>query len=189
MLGAFTLEGSRAGATAAAVWAAHRCLPLDVSGYGRLIGSTMDTAHRFRDFLAGLTFTVGGRTVRAYPLHNPDFNMVDWVFKPDDMTSLAEVNALNEKVWDLSSYLAGHVYNNLFITSHTTFALDDYGNSPVTFIKTLGFDEADWKSVKAVTLLRASILDPYLKSNDLFTYYTEAIKAAFQERLTEVMSS
>ena len=189
MLGAFTLEGSRAGATAAAVWAAHRCLPLDVSGYGRLIGSTMDTAHRFRDFLAGLIFTVGGRTVRAYPLHNPDFNMVDWVFKPDDMTSLAEVNALNEKVWDLSSYLAGHVYNNLFITSHTTFALDDYGNSPVTFIKTLGFDEADWKSVKAVTLLRASILDPYLKSDELFTYYTGAIKAAFQERLTVVMSS
>ncbi|MET4783702.1 tyrosine decarboxylase [Glaciihabitans sp. UYNi722] len=189
MLGAFTLEGSRAGATAASVWAAHRCLPLDVSGYGRLIASGIDTAHRFRDFLAELTFTVGDRVVRAYPLHNPDFNMVDWVFKADDMTSLTEVNALNEKVYDLSSYLAGHEYNNIFITSHTTFSAGDYGNSPVKFIKTLGFDEAEWESVKSVTLLRASILDPYLNSTELFNYYTTAIKAAFSARLTEVMSS
>jgi tyrosine decarboxylase len=127
--------------------------------------------------------------VRAYPLHNPDFNMVDWAFKADDMTTLAEVNALNETVYDLSSYLAGHEYNNIFITSHTTFSTDDYGNSPVRFIKTLGFDEAEWKSEKSVTLLRASILDPYLKSDELFEYYTAAIKNAFQERLTEVLSS
>ncbi|WP_186759909.1 pyridoxal-dependent decarboxylase [Arthrobacter alpinus] len=189
MLGAFTLEGSRAGATAASVWAAHRCLPLDVSGYGRLIASGMSTAHRFRDFLADLTFAIGDTIVRAYPLHNPDFNMVDWVFKADNMTSLTEVNALNEKVYDLSSYLAGHEYNNIFITSHTTFSTSDYGNSPVGFIKTLGFDEAEWESVKSVTLLRASILDPYLSSNELFNYYTTAIKAAFSERLTEVLSS
>jgi len=189
MLGAFTLEGSRAGASAASVWAAHRCLPLNVSGYGRLIASGMSTAHRFRDFLADLSFKIGDTIVRAYPLHNPDFNMVDWVFKPDNMTSLTEVNALNEKVYDLSSYLAGHEYNNIFITSHTTFSTGDYGNSPVGFIKTLGFDETEWESVKSVTLLRASILDPYLSSNELFNYYTTAIKAAFSERLTEVLSS
>ncbi len=189
MLGAFTLEGSRAGASAASVWAAHRCLPLDVSGYGRLIATGMNTAHRFRDFLADLTFTIGDRVVRAYPLHDPDFNMVDWAFKADDMTTLTEVNDLNEKVFDLSSYLAGHIYNNIFITSHTSFSTDDYGNSPVKFIETLGFDQAEWESVKTVTLLRASILDPYLNSDELFNYYTTAIKAAFAERLTEVLSS
>ena len=188
MLGAFTLEGSRAGATAASVWAAHRCLPLNVSGYGRLIASGMSTAHRFRAFLAGLTFTIGDKVVRAYPLHDPDFNMVDWAFKADGMTSLIEVNALNEKMYDLSSYLAGHEYNNIFITSHTIFSTADYGNSPVKFIKTLGFDEAEWQSVKTVTLLRASILDPYLNSDELFNYYTTAIKAAFSQRLTEVLS-
>lgn len=189
MLGAFTLEGSRAGATAAAVWAAHRCLPLDVSGYGRLVASGMQTAHRFRDFLKELTFTIDERVVRAFPLHKPDFNMVDWVFKADDMVSLTEVNDLNQKVYDLSSYLSGPEYNNIFITSHTTFSTDDYGESPVTFIKTLGFDETEWKRVKLVTLLRASILDPYLNSDELFTYYTAAIKAAFSQRLTEVLTS
>ena len=77
MLGAYTLEGSRAGATAAAVWAAHRCLPLNVSGYGRLVGSGMQTAHRFKTFLSTYSITIGDRVIRAYPLHEPDFNMVD----------------------------------------------------------------------------------------------------------------
>jgi tyrosine decarboxylase len=187
MLGAFTLEGSRAGATAAAVWAAHRCLPLDVSGYGRLVASGMQTANRFREFLASLVFTVKGRTVRAYPLIQPDFNMVDWSFKADDMTTLAEVNALNESVYDLSSYLTPHEYNNIFITSHTKFSNADYGDAPVKFIKTLGFDEKQWATEKSVTLLRASVLDPYLKSDELFDYYTAAIKRAFEQRLAEVL--
>ena len=187
MLGAFTLEGSRAGATAAAVWAAHRCLPLDVSGYGRLVASGMQTANRFRRFLEGLTFTVKGRTIRAYPLIQPDFNMVDWAFKADDMTSLAEVNALNQGVYDLSSYLAPHAYNNVFITSHTKFSTADYGDAPVTFIETMGFDEHQWHQEKTVTLLRASILDPYLESDELFDYYTAAIRSAFELRLNEVL--
>ena len=187
MLGAFTLEGSRAGATAAAVWAAHRCLPLDVSGYGRLVASGMQTANRFREFLASLVFTVKGRTVRAYPLIQPDFNMVDWSFKADDMTTLAEVNSLNESVYDLSSYLTPHEYNNIFITSHTKFSNADYGDAPVKFIKTLGFDEKQWATEKSVTLLRASVLDPYLKSDELFDYYTAAIKRAFEQRLAEVL--
>ncbi len=189
MLGAFTLEGSRAGATAAAVWAAHRSLPLDVSGYGRLVASGMETAHRFRDFLAELTITVGDRVVRAYPLHKPDFNLVDWAFKADDMTTLAEVNDLNQKTYDLSSYLSGHEYNNLFITSHTRFAVEDYGNSPVRFLRTLGLGEDQWNQVGSVTLLRACVLDPYLNSDELFAYYTEAIKAALTARITEVLSS
>lgn len=38
MLGAYIL-GSKAGATStAAVWTAHRVLPLNITGYGQLIG-------------------------------------------------------------------------------------------------------------------------------------------------------
>ena len=147
----------------------------------------MQTANRFREFLASLVFTVKGRTVRAYPLIQPDFNMVDWSFKADDMTTLAEVNALNESVYDLSSYLTPHEYNNIFITSHTKFSNADYGDAPVKFIKTLGFDEKQWATEKSVTLLRASVLDPYLKSDELFDYYTAAIKRAFEQRLAEVL--
>lgn len=50
MLGAYILEGSKAGATAAAVWTAHRVLPLNVTGYGQLIGASIEAAQRFREF-------------------------------------------------------------------------------------------------------------------------------------------
>jgi glutamate/tyrosine decarboxylase-like PLP-dependent enzyme len=188
MLGAYTLEGSRAGATAAAVWAAHRCLPLNVSGYGRLVGSGMQTAHRFKTFLSAYSITIGDRVIRAFPLHEPDFNMVDWSFKADDMTNLAEVNELNQHFYELSSNLAGHEYNNIFITSHTSFSTDDYGKTPVTFIETLGLDKAEWATEKSVTLLRASILDPYLSSRELFDDYMEVITEAFDERLTKILA-
>jgi tyrosine decarboxylase len=187
MLGAYTLEGSRAGATAAAVWAAHRCLPLNVSGYGRLIGSGMRTAHWFKTFLSTYSITLGDRVIRAYPLHEPDFNMVDWAFKADDMATLSEVNELNQRFYELSSNLAGHEYNNIFITSHTRFSTDDYGNTPVTFIETLGLDKDEWASEKSVTLLRASILDPYLSSRELFDEYMEVITGAFNQRLTRIL--
>jgi tyrosine decarboxylase len=188
MLGAFTLEGSRAGATAAAVWAAHRCLPLNVSGYGRLVGSGMQTAHRFKTFLSNYSITIGDRIIRSYPLHEPDFNMVDWAFKADDMATLSEVNELNQRFYELSSNLAGHEYNNIFITSHTRFSTDDYGNTPVTFIETLGLDKDEWASEKSVTLLRASILDPYLSSRELFDDYMEVITEAFDQRLTKILA-
>ena len=188
MLGAYTLEGSRAGATAAAVWAAHRCLPLNVSGYGRLVGSGMQTAHRFKTFLSTYSITIGDRVIRAYPLHEPDFNMVDWAFKADDMATLSEVNELNQHFYELSSNLAGHEYNNIFITSHTRFSTDDYGNTPVTFIETLGLDEDEWATEKSVTLLRASILDPYLSSRELFDDYMEVLTEAFDQRLTKILA-
>ncbi|MGF2405257.1 tyrosine decarboxylase, partial [Lentilactobacillus otakiensis] len=42
LLGAYILEGSKAGATAASVWAAHHVLPLNASGYGKLQGASVE---------------------------------------------------------------------------------------------------------------------------------------------------
>ncbi|AZY48005.1 tyrosine decarboxylase [Bordetella avium] len=188
MLGAFTLEGSRAGATAAAVWAAHRCVPLNVSGYGRLVGASIEAAQRFRAFLATLEFTFGDKVVKAHPLNHPDFNMVDWVFKVEGEQSLAATNQLNETVFNYSSYLNGNDFNNRFLTSHTAFSTDDYGDSPLPFVKSMGFSESEWKSVKSVTLLRAAIMTPYLTNDALFDYYAKAIKATLEQRLQEVLT-
>ncbi len=42
LLEAYILEGSEAGATAASVWAAHHVLPLNVTGYGKLMGASIE---------------------------------------------------------------------------------------------------------------------------------------------------
>ena len=54
MLGAYILEGSKAGATAAAVWTAHRVLPLNVTGYGQLIGASIESCATFQRILRSI---------------------------------------------------------------------------------------------------------------------------------------
>jgi 5-methylthioadenosine/S-adenosylhomocysteine deaminase len=42
VIGQYILEGSKPGAAAVACWLAHRSVPLNESGYGRIIGTTID---------------------------------------------------------------------------------------------------------------------------------------------------
>lgn len=187
MLGAYILEGSKAGATAAAVWTAHRVLPLNVTGYGQLIGASIEAAQRFRAFLGTLKFTVKGKQIEVCPLNHPDFNMVDWVFREVGCTDLKAINDLNERMFDYSSYMEGDVYNNRFITSHTTFTQSDYGDSPVKFLEGLGIDPTQWQQEKQVTLLRAAIMTPYLNDDRIFSFYTKAITEAMEQKLNDIL--
>ncbi|MFV0559296.1 MAG: tyrosine decarboxylase [Enterococcus sp.] len=187
MLGAYILEGSKAGATAAAVWTAHRVLPLNVTGYGQLIGASIEAAQRFREFLGNLYFTVKGKTIEVHPLNHPDFNMVDWVFKVQGCTDLKEINQLNEKMFDVASYMDGDVYDERFITSHTTFTQAEYGDSPVKFIESLGLSKDEWQKEQQVTLLRAAIMTPYLNDDKIFNFYTDQISKAIEKKLNELL--
>ncbi|PID86785.1 MAG: tyrosine decarboxylase [Chloroflexi bacterium] len=187
LLGAYILEGSKAGATAAAVWTAHRVLPLNITGYGKLIGASVEAAQKFREYISGITFNIKGKEVEVFPLNHPDFNMVDWAFKVKGTTNLAEVNELNEKMYDYSSYMDGHVYNNRFITSHTIFDYDGYGDSPLPFVESMGINKEEWNRVHSVTLLRACILSPYLNDDKVFDYYTKAITESIEKKLNEIL--
>ncbi|MBW3350928.1 pyridoxal phosphate-dependent decarboxylase family protein [Limosilactobacillus reuteri] len=187
MLGSYILAGSKAGATAAGVWAANKTVPLNITGYGRLVGASIETAQQFREFLKKLQFNINGKTVKAYPLDNPDFNMVDWVLKIEGETDLQKTNELNEKMFDFSSFYGSRVYSNLFLTSHTIFRKDTYGDSPVPFIERMGFTKNDWEKIGAVTLLRAAIMTPYLHDPKTFEFYTKSIANAMEKKLKEIL--
>lgn len=186
LLGAYILEGSKAGATAASVWAAHHVLPLNIKGYGKLMGASIEGAHRFYDFLSNLSFKVGNKEIEVHPLTDPDFNMVDYVFKEKGNDDLEAMNKLNHDVYDYSSYVKGSIYGNEFLTSHTDFAIPDYGNSPLQFVNELGFSDAEWNRVGKVTVLRASVMTPYMNKAENFEEYAGKITAALQEKLEKI---
>ena len=186
LLGAYILEGSKAGATAASVWAAHHVLPLNVTGYGKLMGASIEGAHRFYNFLNNLSFKVGDKEIEVHPLTYPDFNMVDYVFKEKGNDDLVAMNKLNHDVYDYSSYVKGSIYGNEFLTSHTDFAIPDYGNSPLQFVNQLGFSDEKWNRAGKVTVLRASVMTPYMNKEEHFEEYAEKIKAALQEKLEKI---
>ncbi|AIM25591.1 tyrosine decarboxylase [Melissococcus plutonius] len=188
LLGTYILEGSKAGATAASVWAAHRVLPLNISGYGKLIGSAIEGAQRFYHFLDDLSFNINGKEIEVHPLTFPDFNMVDYVFKEKGNDDLVAMNKLNHDVYDYSSYVKGSIYSNGFLTSHTDFAIPDYGNSPLKFVNNLGFSNEEWQRAGKVTILRASVMSPYMNQEETFNEYKEKIKVAIQEKLEKIYS-
>jgi len=186
LLGAYMLEGSKAGATAASVWTAHKVLPLNVTGYGKLLGASIEGAYRFYHFLQDKKFKVGDKTINVYPLTKPDFNMVDYVFNEEGNTDLAKMNKLNHDFYGEASYVKGNIYHNEFITSHTDFAIPDYGDSPLPYVKSLGFSEEEWEKEKKITVLRACALSPYAHDKEIFDEYASKIENAIQEKLENI---
>nr|AEB91325.1 tyrosine decarboxylase [Sporolactobacillus sp. P3J] len=186
LLGAYILEGSKAGATAAAVWAAHHVLPLDVRGYGKLIGASMESARRYYNFLSNLEFKIGDRTIEVHPLTDPDFNMVDYVLKEKGNDSLEDLNKLNHDLYDQASYVKGSLYGKEYIVSHTDFAYEDYGNSPLKFVKSLGINKDEWDRVQKITIIRASVMTPYMNRAGNFNYFAPKIRLAMQRDLETI---
>lgn len=64
-LGAYILEGSKSRGNSSRVWAAHHVLPLNVTGYGKLRGASIEGAHRFYNFLNDLSFKVGDKEIEV----------------------------------------------------------------------------------------------------------------------------
>lgn len=188
LLGAYILEGSKAGATAASVWAAHHVLPLNASGYGKLQGASVEGSHRYYNFLKDLSFNINGKTIEVHPLINPDFNMVDYVLQEKGNNSLADINKLNHDFYEEASYVKGSLYSKEYIVSHTDFAIPDYGDSPLAFVKSLGVSEDDWKQVGKVTVIRASVMTTYMNKAENFDYFAPKIKLAMKQDLENIYS-
>ncbi|SHK29175.1 tyrosine decarboxylase [Clostridium cavendishii DSM 21758] len=188
LLGAFILEGSKAGATAASVWTAHRALPLNITGYGKLMGASVEGSYnlytRFRDHGR---YVIGDKVVILHPLVRPDFNMVDFVFNYEGNTDLAVMNDLNHQFYEEASYVRNGLYSNDFITSHTDFAVEDYGHSPLNFVLSCGPDKEQWLKEQKVTILRACVLSPYLNNKEVFAEYMGKIDAAITKKLENII--
>ena len=186
LLGAYILEGSKAGATAASVWAAYRTLPLNISGYGKLIGSSIEGAYHYYNFLKDLSFNIDGKIIDVHPLTIPDFNMVDYVVMERGNYKLDYLNKLNHLLYNEASYVSGNLYNNPYIVSHTVFSKTDYGDSPLKFIKELGISEQEWNRVGKITIIRASVMTTYMNDPEKFAYFASKIKEAIKTDLESI---
>ena len=186
-LGSYILEGSKSGATAAAVWAAHCVVPLSVGGYGQLVGQGVEGAHRFFDSLISAgRIEAGGMEFAVEPLVRPDLNIVDFAFNEVDNDDLGAMNELNRTIYEQSSYRSGPVYTKEFITSKTTLDAESYGDVPARFAATLGVPESEWADIQAVTVLRSCVLTPHLAYDSTYEEYWETFMETIQEKLAQI---
>ncbi|MEG1482026.1 tyrosine decarboxylase [Clostridium sp.] len=188
LLGAFMLEGSKAGATAASVWTAHKVMPLNITGYGKLIGAGNEGAYKLYNKLKmQKSYQVGSKIVDVYPLVEPDFNMVDFSFNVRGNTDLKVMNDLNHNFYEEASYVKEPLYVNDFLTSHTDFTEGDYGDSPTQFVEGCGIPLKEWDRVQKVTILRACVLSPFLNNEKVFNDYMAKMDKAIVEKLEKIL--
>ena len=188
-LGHNIMEGSKAGATAAAVWATHRTVPLNLDGYGPVIGHGIVTADWLAKRLERLEFEVSGKTFGCHLLTYPDYHMVNFGFKEKGNASLYDYNRLNRGFYEQSSFMSGRTYQKNFLTSSTSLTRDEYGEIPEVFARAIGLDQKDWLRFGSVYILRAAVMTQFLRDPSTFDDYWSDIKDEFRVIIEKVLQS
>jgi len=158
-LGRFILEGSKPGAAAAAVWLSHKVLPLDVRGYGTLVEQTVMgalTLHRRLEEAELEPF-------RVVLLPEPDINIVCYLLTHPSLTSLPEVNALNEAIYAQMSLGAPGARPDYIIT-RTRFQTPMYDGAVDPLLEELGVcTRQEWAAsgTEGLVVLRSTVMDPF----------------------------
>jgi glutamate/tyrosine decarboxylase-like PLP-dependent enzyme len=190
LLGSYIMEGSKAGAAVAAVWMAHRVVPLNITGYGRIIGGSIEGAYRFyRSLRERGLLIVDGREFEVLPLARPDLNIVDYAFHEKGDGSLERMNALNQAIYERCSYRSGPVYVRDFITSKTSLTREEYGETPRAFVERFGIAAGEWDRLGSVYVLRSCVLTPYLTSNTTYEEYWRNFLGAMERAIGHVLGS
>ncbi|WP_237388073.1 pyridoxal phosphate-dependent decarboxylase family protein [Xenorhabdus sp. Sc-CR9] len=187
-LGSFIMEGSKSGATAAALWATHRLLPLNVSGYGKVIAAGIVTAQRLLNKLVGMPpIEVGKHRFEAHIMSSPDFHMINFTFKEVGNDSLLNHNVLNKRLYELCSYSTGRAYTNDFLTSSTILDYKEYGDTPWFYAEKCGFSRSEWEKVRCVYVLRAAVMTYCLRNEEHFEEYWQQLQAIFVKKLNQLV--
>ncbi|AWK42101.1 tyrosine decarboxylase [Photorhabdus laumondii subsp. laumondii] len=186
VLGASIMEGSKAGAIAAAIWAAHRLVPLNISGYGKVIAAGIVTANwMVKKLLTTEPLVVDKRRFEIHAMPNPDFHMVNFTFKEQGNDDLIHHNRLNKRMYELCSYASGRTYTNDFLTSSTSLGYEEYGDTPWHYVASCGFDQKEWQKVHRLYVLRAAVMTHCLRNADDFDEYWERLQKIFIHKLTQ----
>lgn len=187
-VGPYILEGSKPGAAAAACWLAHKTIPLDVNGHGRIIRATLLSAGRFARYLdfhrhlysqferalaergapAGAPFTF----VRLF---SPDTNVVCFVARPMALQSeslveidcsLAQINAINEEIHARLGRPSRESeeqtpYGHPYFISRTFFRSSQYSaKSMHRLLKRVGVSAKEYDD-QGLFVLRSTIMNPH----------------------------
>jgi glutamate/tyrosine decarboxylase-like PLP-dependent enzyme len=161
-IGRFIFEGSKPGAAAAGVWMSHHVLPLNARGYGRLIGETARGAMMLhRRIEAG-----DWQPFRVVLLPRPDLNIVCFAVRHPSHHSLEAANEFCDRVYRAMSvgpHRASARQLEYFVTK-TVLRAGEYGRSAVPIVEQLGFTEDDYTRAEGVSVIRCTVMDPFLAS-------------------------
>ena len=157
-IGPYIMEGSKPGAAAAAVWAAHRVVPLNIDGYGKFIGESIAGARLLNTRLQEAFAHDNNFNVAV--LTEPDLNILVYAFNRRGNMDLDRTNELNRSLKNKLSYQGQNIVTLDFIVSSTDLDYTNYGKAPAEFVQRLTNND-HWNENSSVFVLRSCIWSPY----------------------------
>lgn len=165
-LGGWTLEGSRSGAAALACAMSAEVMPLDKSGYGKLmtqsIRNTRNLYEQFNEFNKNVT-----NQVKIIPIYEPQTNIVCFVVAaPQYIKTPHNLNLLTDAIISRMSVVPNRVLPDYeFVTSTTSLQYDKYKKTIESIYAKCGVqiasDELDEDF--ELKLLRTVVLHPHVE--------------------------
>ena len=172
-IGRFILEGSKPGAAAAACWLAHKVVPLNQSGYGQLVGRSIQGAQELNLKCRDLAEELRRRQIILRVLTEPpDMNLFCFVINKTANHALDEMNRINEAIYDRMRFKPDEVVQrHAFIISTTDFGFAQYGRrtqggkgSMEDHLEAMGILDAveQFGREGKVRVLRSTITSPWI---------------------------
>ncbi|MGD8330106.1 MAG: pyridoxal-dependent decarboxylase, partial [Acidobacteriota bacterium] len=172
-LGQYILEGSKSGASAAAVHLTHRVLPLNEEGFGRLLAETVRNTEYFWDTARAVRDRLAGKVSLSVPFE-PDSNLVCLLMNPHGNDALAVMNRFGRQVFEAMKVDPEQPLQiKEFIGSRTAIGkeslparmsdriLEEVGIDPDTF-RRVPRDTA--REASSIFLLRHTLMSPWLRA-------------------------
>ncbi len=195
-LGQYILEGSKPGAAAAAVHVTHKVLPLDCTGFGRLLAETIRSCEHFYGSVASMSERLADR-VRLFVPFEPDSNLICLALNPVQNTSVARMNRFTRDVFSYMKVDARKpVQMETFIGSHTSLQkgklpgaeahriLDALGLDPATFRM---LPEDPERDADHMFILRHTLMNPWLLAGPGDRTYVDLYWAFLEEVVDRVL--
>ena len=170
-LGRFTLEGSKSGAIAAAVYVTHRVLPLDHEHFGRITAETIRSSASFMRRAARFAQEMEGVLGVCVPFA-PDSNLVCLALNPVGNRDVAVMNAFLRRLHDaLRCDPAQAVQSREFFGSMTTLRPEALGEADLARVMAaLDLDPStllpDHEGADRLVILRHTLMNPYIEDHE-----------------------
>ncbi len=164
-VGPYILEGSKPGSAAAACWLAHRTIPLDRSGHGKIIKASLLAARELYDRLAACDHAANDRDLpyRILPIADqpPDTNVVCFLIQEAPAQSLARTNALNRWIHHRFTLDPARPAPPPFFLSRTIFEPSSYSSAGIrALLDRAAIDPGDYR-LHGLFILRATVMNPF----------------------------
>ncbi|KAF1690760.1 pyridoxal phosphate-dependent decarboxylase family protein [Pseudoxanthomonas koreensis] len=164
-LGQFIPEGSKSGAAAAAVYVAHRVLPLDHAGFGLMPRQTVLAAEAFQARAQRFAAETGHLVAASVPFA-PDSNLVCLALNPAGNRDLGAANAFVRRLYEeLRCDPHRPLQVKQFFSSITTLQRSVVGDAEMQrILDGLGIDPAtmDHDHADRLVILRHTLMNPHL---------------------------